>query len=68
MTLLSIALVKRQAATAQAVEEAVARQVSQGGDLVTHLLELGATNERDLREVLADVYGLPVLADRKSVV
>lgn len=62
MATLSVALVKRQAATPRAVEEAVARQVLHGGDLVSNLLELGGATERDLREVLADVYGLPVLA------
>jgi hypothetical protein len=61
MAILSSAIVMKQAASPQAVESAVARQVLYGGDLVTNLLELGAAAEADLGAVLADFHGLPPL-------
>jgi hypothetical protein len=61
MAILSSAIVMKQAASPQAVESAVARQVLYGGDLVTNLLELGAAAEADLCAVLADFHGLPPL-------
>jgi hypothetical protein len=61
MAILSSAIVMKQAASPQAVESAVARQVLYGGDLVTNLLELGAASEADLCAVLAEFHELPAL-------
>src|SRR5260221_4204062 len=58
MTTLSALLVARQAVSTTQVDEALARQMVEGGDLVTCLLELGSISERDLTAVLGEAYGV----------
>jgi hypothetical protein len=55
---LSSLLVQREVATIRDVEEALARQVLYGGDLVTNLLESSKIDETRLVEVLGETTGL----------
>ncbi|MGH7327286.1 MAG: hypothetical protein ACREJX_02940, partial [Polyangiaceae bacterium] len=55
---LSSLIVQREIATIRAVEEALARQVLYGGDLVTNLLEVTAVDEAKLNAVAAEDVGL----------
>lgn len=59
---LSSLLVQRGVATIREVEEALARQVLYGGDLVTSLLELGRSDEVALLRVLSEAYGMPAVS------
>jgi len=56
---LSSLIVQRQVATMRQVEEALARQVIYGGDLVTNLLEVALVDESILVELLAVSLHLP---------
>jgi hypothetical protein len=56
---LSSLIVQRQVATMRQVEEALARQVIYGGDLVTNLLEVALVDESILVELLAASLHLP---------
>jgi hypothetical protein len=56
---LSSLIVQREVATIREVEEALARQVLYGGDLVTNLLEVGRVDEAALLPVVAESFGLP---------
>lgn len=56
---LSSLIVQREIATIREVEEALARQVLYGGDLVTNLLEVSDVREASLMSVVAEVLGLP---------
>jgi hypothetical protein len=58
MGTLSSSLVKQRVASIRDVEEALARQVLYGGDLITNLLELAAVSESKLVELLGESYGL----------
>ncbi|MFO0567072.1 MAG: HEAT repeat domain-containing protein [Polyangiaceae bacterium] len=58
MPTLSSAIVKAHVASMREVEEALARQVIYGGDLVTNLLELALVSERVLGLLLAESHGL----------
>src|SRR4029079_10494405 len=59
MATLSSSIVKHHVASMREVEEALARQVIYGGDLVTNLLELAPVAEAELTQLLAESYGLP---------
>ncbi len=56
---LSSLIVQREIATIREVEEALARQVLYGGDLVTNLLEVSRVDEAALVPVVAESFGLP---------
>ena len=56
---LSSLIVQREIATIRQVEEALARQVVYGGDLVTNLLEVARVDEATVTELLAESLGLP---------
>jgi hypothetical protein len=56
---LSSLIVQREVATIRDVEEALARQVLYGGDLVTNLLEVCRVDESALNLLVADSLGLP---------
>lgn len=56
---LSTRIVERGIATIREVEEALARQVLYGGDLVTNLLEVSRIDESRLMPIVAEVLGLP---------
>lgn len=58
MPTLSSSLVKQDVASMRDVEEALARQVVYGGDLVTNLLELAQVPERALTKALAESHEL----------
>ncbi len=58
MPSLSSLVVQRHVATVQEVEQAIARQVIHGGDLVTNLLEVAPACEPVLVGVLAESLGL----------
>jgi hypothetical protein len=58
VTTLSSLVVARQAASIAQVDEALARQVVEGGDLGTCLLELGNVTEEVLLPVLAEACGI----------
>lgn len=58
MPLLSSSIVKHQLASVQEVEEALARQSSYGGDLLTNLLEIHPLREDQVAAALADSFGL----------
>jgi hypothetical protein len=58
MTTLSSLLVSRKAATIADMDEALARQVVDGGDLATCLLELSAIVENALPPLLAESFGI----------
>jgi HEAT repeat protein len=59
---LSSLIVQREIATIRQVEEALARQVLYGGDLVTNLLEVAKLDEATLTRLLAESFGLPAAA------
>lgn len=59
MPSLSSLIVQRQVATVLEVEQAIARQVIHGGDLVTNLLEVAPACEPGLNAVLGESVGLP---------
>ena len=59
MATLSSAIVKAHVASMREVEEALARQVLYGGDLVTNLLELALVREHLLTPLLAESHDLP---------
>src|SRR5580698_1871267 len=63
---LSSLIVQRQVATMRQVEEALARQVIYGGDLVTNLLEVALVDESILVELLAVSLHLPRAPARSS--
>jgi hypothetical protein len=56
---LSSLIVQREVATIREVEEALARQVLYGGDLVTNLLEVSGVEESALVPLVAEQLGLP---------
>jgi hypothetical protein len=56
---LSSLIVQREVATMRQVEEALARQVIYGGDLVTNLLEVAHIDEAVLTRLLAESMQLP---------
>jgi len=56
---LSTLIVQREIASIREVEEALARQVLYGGDLVTNLLEVCRVDEAALLPVVAESFGLP---------
>jgi hypothetical protein len=56
---LSTRIVQRGIATVREVEEALARQVLYGGDLVTNLLEVSRIDESRLMPIVAEALGLP---------
>lgn len=56
---LSTLIVQREIASIREVEEALARQVLYGGDLVTNLLEVCRIDEAALLPVVAESLGLP---------
>lgn len=56
---LSTLIVQREIASIREVEEALARQVLYGGDLVTNLLEVCRLDEAALLLVVAEALGLP---------
>lgn len=61
MSTLSSLLIQRRVASMRVVEEAIARQVLHGGDLLTNLLEVaepGSVDESALSRVLAEHFGL----------
>lgn len=58
MPTLSSNIVKREIASVQDVEEALARQSLYGGDLVTNLLELARVSEDRLTQAVAESLGL----------
>jgi hypothetical protein len=55
---LSSLIVQRDVATIREVEEALARQVLYGGDLVTNLLEVSRISEETLLPIVAESFGL----------
>ncbi len=57
---LSYLIVQREVATIREVEEALARQVIYGGDLLTNLLEVARLDEGVLTAILAAEHGLDV--------
>lgn len=56
---LSNLIVQREIASIREVEEALARQVLYGGDLLTNLLEVCRVDESALLPLVAESYGLP---------
>ena len=56
---LSTLIVQREIASIREVEEALARQVLYGGDLVTNLLEVCRLDEAQLLPIVAESLGLP---------
>lgn len=56
---LSSLIVQREIASIREVEEALARQVLYGGDLVTNLLEVAKIDEALLLPIVAESLGLP---------
>ena len=58
---LSSLIVQRAIASIREIEEALARQVLYGGDLVTNLFEVSRIEESALMPVVAESYGLPVV-------
>ncbi len=57
---LSSLIVQREIATIREVEEALARQVLYGGDLVTNLFEVSRLEESTMTPLLAESYGMSV--------
>lgn len=55
---LSSLIVQREIATIREVEEALARQVLYGGDLVTNLLEVATVDEGHITPLLAESFGM----------
>src|SRR5256885_15390529 len=63
MSTVSSLVVKRRLASMRQVEEALARQVLYGGDVVTNLLEVApppATDEAELTRALADALEIDI--------
>jgi hypothetical protein len=58
MPLLSSSIVKHQLATMEQVEEALARQSAEGGDLLTNLLEKVTLSEERVSTALAESFGI----------
>ncbi|HEX5098088.1 MAG TPA: hypothetical protein VFV94_01240 [Polyangiaceae bacterium] len=58
MPLLSSSIVKHQLATMEQVEEALARQSAEGGDLLTNLLEKVTVGEERVSAALAESFGI----------
>src|SRR5689334_6710756 len=58
MPLLSSSIVKHQLATMEQVEEALARQSAEGGDLLTNLLEKVTVSEERVSAALAESFGI----------
>ncbi len=58
MSLTSV-IVEREIATIREVEEALARQVLYGGDIVTNLLEVSRLDEYALMSTIAETVGVP---------
>ena len=58
---LSSLIVQREIASIREIEEALARQVLYGGDLVTNLFEVSRIEESALMPVVAESYGLPAV-------
>jgi hypothetical protein len=58
MPLLSSSIVKHQLATMEQVEEALARQSAEGGDLLTNLLEKVTVSEQRVSAALAESFGI----------
>src|SRR4051794_38623345 len=58
MTALRSLIVSRDVATIAQVDEAHARQVVHGGDLLTCLLEVTTVREEVVRALLSDAFGL----------
>jgi len=56
---LSSLIVQREVATIRQVEEALARQVLYGGDLVTNVLEVAQVSESVLVQLLAETLHIP---------
>ncbi len=56
---LSTLIVQREIASIREVEEALARQVLYGGDLITNLLEVCRLDEAQLLPIVAESLGLP---------
>jgi hypothetical protein len=56
---LSSLIVQREVATIRQVEEALARQVIYGGDLLTNLFEVARVDEEKVTRLLAESNGLP---------
>lgn len=56
---LSTLIVQREIASIREVEEALARQVLYGGDLITNLLEVCKLDEAQLLPIVAESVGLP---------
>ena len=56
---LSTLIVQREIASIREVEEALARQVLYGGDLITNLLEVCRLDEAQLLLIVAESLGLP---------
>ncbi|MDB5218489.1 MAG: hypothetical protein JWO86_6416 [Myxococcaceae bacterium] len=56
---LSTLIVQREIASIREVEEALARQVLYGGDLITNLLEVCKLDEAQLLPIVAESLGLP---------
>ena len=63
---LSSLIVQREIATIRQVEEALARQVLYGGDLVTNLLEVAPIEEWRIAVTFADSYGLSAAPPGRS--
>jgi type IV pilus assembly protein PilB len=59
-------LVRRNVATREQIDEALATQVESGGKLGDILVKQGVFDERVLVEVLADFFGLPVADLRRN--
>ncbi|MGE0321154.1 MAG: hypothetical protein AB7S68_02565 [Polyangiaceae bacterium] len=59
MPTLSSSIVKHSVATMREVEDALARQVLYGGDLLTNLLEITQVDEGQLLNLLSQLHGLP---------
>ena len=57
---LSSLIVERGIASIREIEEALARQVLYGGDLVTNLLEVSRIEESALMPIVAESFGLPM--------
>jgi hypothetical protein len=56
---LSTLIVQREIASIREVEEALARQVLYGGDLITNLMEVCRLDEAQLLPIVAEALGLP---------
>lgn len=66
MSILTALLTHDQVVTPRKIDEAIQRQVISGGDIETHLLELGVIAEDTLAAYCAAVYGLDA-APRQDV-